>query len=119
MTSFYEYLDTRRCDSLEGADGAYNIFENELRQNIIISRLDDVISELENIQQNQFLLYSELQKVNNTLDEMSEKMDKIINISTRAEKVMEQIAFNTAQTAYYSKLNAELTNALGFMAAYK
>ena len=119
LTSFYEYLDTRRCDSLEGADGAYNIFENELRQNIIISRLDDVISELENIQQNQFLLYSEIQKVNKTLDEMSEKMDRMITISTRAEKVMEQVAFNTAQTAYYSKLNAELTNALGFIAAYK
>lgn len=29
------------------------------------------------------------------------------------------IAHNTAVTAYYSKVNAELTNALGYMVAFK
>ena len=36
MCTMYEYFVTGRCDKLSGADGAYNLYETEVRQNIII-----------------------------------------------------------------------------------
>ena len=36
ISQIYEYFDTGRCTELEGPNGAYNLFESELRQNIII-----------------------------------------------------------------------------------
>lgn len=64
ITAINEYLLSGRCDRLEGPDGAYNLYETELRQNIIISQLSSIIGNLEQIKNNQFSLYQELQKSN-------------------------------------------------------
>ena len=61
VSSFYEYLLSGRCDKLEGA---YNIFESELRMNLIINKIDDVIKHLEKIEQHQYMLYSAIQENN-------------------------------------------------------
>ncbi len=46
---FCEYLMSGRCDKLEGHEGAYNIFENELRQNMIVAKLDDVANRVDEL----------------------------------------------------------------------
>lgn len=133
LSSFYEYLMSGRCTSLEGADGAYNIYEGEIRANRVIAQLDTVISSLEDIRQNQYMMYHALHTINTSLNNLNRKMDKaLISIqsietnTTSMNKYMENIsnnsdvvAHNTAVTAYYSKINAELTNALGYMVAFK
>lgn len=53
-----------------------------------------------------------VQKIEANTDNVSEYM-KHISQNT------DVIAHNSAVTAYYSKVNAELTNALGYMAAFK
>lgn len=60
---FYEYIDTKRCSALEGADGAYNLFENELRMNTIIGKLDVVIDKLDSIDKT-------MKEISNTLSSM-------------------------------------------------
>ncbi len=131
LSSFCEYLMSGRCSSLTGSDGAYNIYENEIRLNQVISQLDVVISSLEEIKQNQYMMYSELQNIHSSLYTLNNTMNKALasvqNIeatTTTLNKHMEHIsqnsdviAYNTAVTAYYSKVNADLTNALGFMVA--
>ena len=133
LSSFYEYLMSGRCTSLEGADGAYNIYESEIRLNHVIDQLDVVISSLENIKQNQYMMYQELRNINASLSRLNSTMDKALtsiqSIETNTVKMNEYlehisensdvIAHNTAVTAYYSKVNAELTNALGYMVAFK
>lgn len=47
IAQIYEYFDTGRCTELGGANGAYNLYESELRQNIIIDRLDVIVSQLQ------------------------------------------------------------------------
>ena len=39
LTSFYKYLDSGRCDKLEGSYGAYNLYEREIRDDLIITKL--------------------------------------------------------------------------------
>lgn len=70
ITAINEYLMSGRCDKLEGPDGAYNLYEMELRQNIIIAQLSSIIDNLEQIRSNQYSLYEELQKSNDTINEI-------------------------------------------------
>jgi hypothetical protein len=65
-----EYIDSGRCSELEGPYGAYNLFENELRQNIIISRLDNIIHELEQIRENQYYTYLAIRAAQNAIDNL-------------------------------------------------
>lgn len=70
ITAINEYLLSGRCDKLEGPDGAYNLYEMELRQNVIIAQLSNIIDNLEQIRSNQYSLYEELQKSNYTINEI-------------------------------------------------
>lgn len=131
VSSFYEYLMAGRCDSLEGANGAYNIYENESRMDSIITKLDEIETKLDEIKANQFMVYNKLNSIESSLNSLNRTMKKAvsslnsINANTATmSKYLENIsnntdviAHNTAVSAYYSKVNAELTNALGFMVA--
>lgn len=74
ITAINEYLESGRCDKLEGADGAYNLYEMELRQNIIIGQLSNIIDNLEAIRNNQYSLYVELKRANETVEEIVSEM---------------------------------------------
>lgn len=133
LSSIYEYLMSGRCASLEGADGAYNIFEGEIRADRIIAQLDAVNSSLDQIKQNQYMLYTEMSSVNSSLASLNKTMDEALtsiknmevdtkNISKSSDIIAKNaaaIAYNTEVTAYYSKKTAELTNALGYLVAFK
>ena len=132
VSTFFEYLSAGRCATLEGADGAYNIYETEIRSNQIISQLSQVITSLDEIQQNQFVICSAIQESNRTLFQLSSSMNSAVsalnsidittkNMSATMDKIEKNAAisaYNSSVTAYYSKKNAELTNALGYMVAF-
>ena len=126
LSSFYEYLMSGRCSALEGADGAYNIYESEIRANRVIAQLDAVVSSLEEIKHNQYMMYREMCRTNSLLENLNSTMDQALTsiqgIEANTTKIAENsavIAHNSAITAYYSKVNAELTNALGYMVAFR
>jgi len=132
LSAFSEYLMSGRVFTLSGPDGAYNLYENECRMNLIISQLSEVLEALEKIQENQYLLYSKLTEINNELVSLNNATAKAIsaldtisdNTGVMSESLeaiknnTEVIAYNTEVTAYYSKVNAELTNSLGYMVAF-
>lgn len=133
VSSFFEYISSGRCETLEGADGAYNLYENEIRMNMVIGQLNQVIESLEEIKQNQYMIYSAIQETNSQLSKLNSSMGSVISalssisadtsdMKSYMSKIVdntEVIAYNTEKTAYYAKKNAELTNALGFMVALK
>lgn len=133
LSTFYEYLMTGRCESLDGVNGAYNIYENEIRLDTIITQLDEIKIKLDEIKQNQYMMYKTMKDIQSSLNHLEASMDKAVkaleSIDTKATTTnnylanisqnSEVIAHNTAVSAYYSKKNAELTNALGFMVALK
>lgn len=85
VAQLYEYIETGRASTLEGHEGAYNIYEHELRQNMIIDRLDRISEQLEEIAANQSKIYSAICESNMLLG---------------------QIANNTAITAYNTSVMA-------------
>lgn len=131
MSTIYEYIDSGRCETLDGADGAYNLFETELRANLIISQLSAINASLEQIKGSQFVLYKELKEVNKnlknidnsvcgainaihevtaTLEETNNKLDTISSFAHEIEQNTSDIAYNSetiaknsTATLYYTK----------------
>ena len=113
LARFCDYLLSGRCSELEGADGAYNIYEQEIRTDNIIDKLDRIELSLEEIKDNQIHIYNELVKINHSLDLINgqlfvtnilhavqiEQLDKVIQSTN-------QIAYNTKVIAYYAEKTA-------------
>ena len=121
IATLCDYLKAGRCDGLEGPNGAYNLYEEESRADIIINKLDTVITSLEEIKKNQYLIYSEIQKVNESLSAIEGQLFVNNLLNTIQISQLNEIAFNTgltayntAVTAYYSQKNAQLTEAMLF-----
>ncbi len=86
ISQIYEYYMSGRCTSLEGHEGAYNIFESEARQNIIILQLNNVLNQLEQIKQNQYLIYQAIKESNSILAQIESNSAAIAyNTSVIAE----------------------------------
>lgn len=124
MSSFLDYFLSGRVTTLDGPNGAYNLYEQESRADVIIGKLDVIIISFEKIKENQYYIYNELQSANSMLALINEQLlfnnvlqaaqlEKLDSI----ERNTEEIAYNTKVAAFYSKKNAELTDALGFMMA--
>lgn len=105
VSSFYEYILSGRCDELEGRDGAYNIFENEVRMELIVYKMDEIINKLDEIKEHQYMLYSAMQESNQRINKLSNELDSIVANSQRIEE-------NTQMMEYYSWISATNTEAL-------
>jgi hypothetical protein len=98
VSSIYEYLNSGRCDALEGHEGAYNIFESEIRQDMIIVQLDRAIASLEEIRNTQYMLYDAIQESN--------------RLAAQSAAEMRKIGASSALTAYYAKQSAKNSETL-------
>ena len=111
VSTICEYFQTGRCDELIGANGAYNLYESELRQNIIINRLDNVVNNLEQIKANQYLLYMELKKASDNIEAINMSVDNLLDVSKR-------IAASSAITAYCAEVTAFNSTAMTAMSLF-
>lgn len=105
IASFCEYFETGRCTQLEGHEGAYNIFENEVRLDKIITNQERILDSLDQIKNNQYTLYCAMRESQYHLERISGKLDRVMSLS-------EQTAQNSAITAYNTKCSADNTAAL-------
>ena len=97
VSAINEYLSSGRCDRLEGPDGAYNLYEMELRQNIVIGQLSAVLNNIEQIRNNQYTLYQELTHANNLVSDI---ITEIRELNSTAKL-----------NAYFAALNAQIAAA--------
>lgn len=110
LTRFQEYLITGRCQALEGADGAYNLFEIECRTDMIIKKLEDISDKLEQIKENQYQLYyvmneiqenqKELQTLfSNAFEDIHYTLSSIEQQGKEANFYLNEISKNSSLTA--------------------
>ena len=97
ITTIDEYLQSGRCSALEGAEGAYNLYEMELRQNIVIGKLATILDNMEQIKSNQYSLYNELSKVENDINIITYQLSRLKD----AAKL----------NAYWAEMNARIAAA--------
>lgn len=82
VSSILEYFLSGVCDQLTGHEGAYNKLDQELLLKSIIGKLDDVLANLEEIKNNQIVLYNAINECNNNIKNTS---NNIINAVKRIE----------------------------------
>ena len=133
LCTLCEYLQAGRCNTLEGVNGAYNLYESEIRSNQIIDNLESIATSVDQINKNQYMIYRKMKDIKTSLNTLQKTMDiagkSIHQIASNQRMSTEflahiaensnYIAYNTAVTAYYSKINAHLTNSLGYLIALK
>ncbi len=108
VCTFYEYFLSQRCFQLTGPGGAYNTYENEIRLDMICTKLDDVIEKLEQIKTNQSFLYDAIQESNQI-------SQKLLAESIHQSKLLNQAVENTALAAHYSEINAKNSEACAWI----
>lgn len=108
VLTIYEYFIYGRCDELTGHEGAYNLYESELRMGIIINSLSEIITRLEAIQQNQYMIYNAIKQTQSIMDSLWYSMQ---NMSDN----INSIANNSEISSYYSRMSAEDTRVLTYI----
>lgn len=130
VCSLDEYIRAGRCWTLEGPDGAYNILEAEMRMGIVITQLNYIITQLGQIQNNQYLLYSTLQETNRMLVEIVESNNQITSqLYSMDERMGEQTtslnaSINRLQrtskaTAYFAERSQRELRYMNFMNTFR
>lgn len=110
VSTIYEYLASGRCDQLEGPNGAYNLYEMELRQNIVIGRLSTITEHLEQIKENQYTLYYEIQNANRN----SESMLSSIGDDVKFSAYQNAATAKNVETMRYISMMKNVWNGKGF-----
>ena len=110
VSTIYEYLASGRCDQLEGPNGAYNLYEMELRQNIVIGQLSTITEHLEQIKENQYTLYYEIQKANRN----SESMLSSIGDDVKFSAYQNAATAKNVETMRYISMMKNVWNGKGF-----
>lgn len=109
VCTMLEYLESGRCDSLTGANGAYNLYENELRANMIIGKLSDIGEKLDRISDNQRQL----------ADAVSSSVRHTNRILESMHGTLGQIAQNTEYIQYCSQITAQNTAFLSWAKGFE
>lgn len=112
VSTIYEYFASGRCTELTGPNGAYNLYESELRQNLIIGKLENIQSNLEQIKDNQYILYSEMSKANRSIEEINQDVRSLLTVANSskasldiAAKCAEATQKNTEALKYLNLIN--------------
>lgn len=105
VTSFYEYFCSGRCTSLTGHEGAYNIFEQEVRMGIVIDKLDLILERLDQIESNQYMIARAIKQSNERAEQIYAKMSECAD---RLQSIDE----NTLINGYFNAITAANTAAL-------
>lgn len=107
LTSIYEYLLAGRCEELTGPHGAYNMYEDEIRKDTVISQLNTVIENLEQIRQNQYMLYEQIKDIQRTTRMIAVELYQITEYTAKLTELTE---LNT----YYNGIDAMNSTALAY-----
>lgn len=109
ITMFCEYFESGRCSELAGANGAYNIYENESRLDQIVVKLDDIINRLDQIRESQMMLADLLAECNRELRGLNQTVSKQV-------ETLSQIGDKIEVSNYYSRITACNTTCLTWLA---
>lgn len=109
VSSISEYFDSGRCDSFTGPNGAYNMYEDELKQNLIISNLEAINDNLESIKNNQYSLYEimndNLGYYNAINREITNTDSQILDLTNTTKRLEEMQSINQGAIAFIAMQN--------------
>ena len=113
ICSIHEYLDSGRCDALEGPHGAYNLLEEDIKFARVLDKLDVIAQNLEEIKENQRELYyaicetnSNIEKLNGSLSIVSGQLTNGIARLDNINQTLDCIEYNSKVTSTCTQYSA-------------
>ena len=130
ISMFCEYLDSGIRDELHGANGMYDLYEQQILGKQIVGELSTVndnlrtvsrqlgsiSAKLTGIQQNQVLLYEEVARGNAIASKIQESTEQMLSI---CDTHLTSIQNATEMTAFHTEATARRTDAMARMAEYE
>ncbi len=111
-----DYFETGRVSALMGPDGAYNLYESELRSNLIIDRLDEINESLKRIEKAMYTLVSAVRETNRHLKNLETEMKSLNATAKEQLDAQREIAHWSSVTAVCTEAAARNTEALKYIA---
>ncbi len=111
MCMIYQYLESKRCDQLEGPYGAYNKYDYEKNAHIIVTQLGEIINNLNKIEENQGTIAEAIRKANTNVTKLS-------NIVQEQSESLERIESNQENANYYNQITATNTAYLSWITTH-
>lgn len=108
MASINEYFESGRCTELKGPNGAYNLYEQEVRMNLIIVSLGAILNNLNAIKQNQYCLFQTLTDAKREMHSINYSLNNLLDESRRQSAIAEINAKENAVIAHNTKMIAFL-----------
>lgn len=99
----YEFARLGISKKLEGADGLYYLVRQELRMDEMQHTLDEISAKLDEIVNTQRAIYDEIREINQKCSVMMSATLDTLQSCTRIEKHSQEIAQNTALSAYIAE----------------
>ena len=118
VCSIYEYLASKRCYQLVGPDGCYNLFEQEIRADLIILKLDEIINKLDQIQKNQNKLYWAISDSNRNSKNMIEATNKMLDTLYAANSKLDGMSKGISELNKQTAIEAYNTERIAQELAY-
>lgn len=112
ICSIYEYYQSGRCTELTGHEGAYNIYESEVRFGMLITKLDEISAKIDSIREHQSVLFDAINH-GNTLSE------QLLREANNQAQQMKFIENNTAIAAYCSAEIAREANQIKWLQVFQ
>lgn len=109
VATLYEYLETGRCNTIQGLGGIYSTYELEQVQLAQLEQMIQMNERLSRIEDNQRYICQELRKANMTLSNISSSLSAI-------ERTNSEIAKNTAISAAANQQTAVATHWMAWRA---
>lgn len=114
-TTMLEYFETSRVSALEGPNGAYNLYENEIRTDRIIAQLEDIKQSLARIEQNQYTLAQILRETNKKVDDLNKEIARLCDLSQQQLNTQQETLRWTVLIATTTAAVAANTEAIKYL----
>ena len=117
VAKIYEYLVTGRVSVLTGSNGAYKLYETELRNNRSL-RPATISPNTENNAERDFSIYKSLSSVSKQMTEISQRTSAAIDELRQMNGTDAVEEYNYAIDSYYSAIEEELYACFSFSNEY-
>ena len=91
VSQILEYLECSRCTELTGPHGAYNLFEEEMRQNVIITQLQQINDHFAKLEQIQYILYQSVSSTMGYCNRLCRELESMKQMQFTQPKVLQEL----------------------------
>lgn len=98
VSTMYQYIATGRCICIKGHGGIYDTYEQDFQRNLIITNLQQINAKLDEIIENQMMLYQQMKDANSTLNSINKELQNLGESASRIEAYSATAALAQEQT---------------------